>query len=132
VLLADGQAMVESKDPRAQMDRVRIIDDEPERIRLEVTVERPGYLVLVDSWYPGWNASVDGKPTPIYRADVLFRAVPLTSGQHTVSFEYRPLSFLAGAMVSLVSLIVMAGIALAVMKHGLSSTPPARLLARGD
>ncbi len=86
-LLAEGQAMVESTEPRTQLDQVRILDDEPEHTRLEVSTGRPGYLVLADSWYPGWIAFVDGKPAPIYRADVLFRAVPVMPRQHTVSFE---------------------------------------------
>ncbi len=117
VLLADGRAVEETNDPRAQTDQVRIVDDEPERITLEVAVGRPGYLVLADSWYPGWSATVDGNPAPIYRADVILRAVPMTPGQHMVSFVYRPLSFWAGVVVSLVTLIVMAGIALAVRKN---------------
>jgi hypothetical protein len=54
---------------------VRVLLDEPERIELEDESDGPGYLVLADTYYPGWHATVDGSQAPIHAADVLFRAV---------------------------------------------------------
>jgi hypothetical protein len=60
------------------------------RITLEVDSENAGYLLLTDAYYPGWQATVNGENTAIYRADVMFRAVNVPEGHSTVVFEYRP------------------------------------------
>ena len=93
-------------------DRVTITRYEPERVELAVQADRPGYLVLTDSWYPGWNAAVDGRATPILRADVLFRAIQIEPGNHTVVFEYQPQSFVLGATISIISFLALAGISI--------------------
>jgi uncharacterized membrane protein YfhO len=87
--------------------RVEISDYRPERVTLTATTDQPGYLILTDSWYPGWRAFVDGQPTPIYRADVLFRAIQINPWAHTIVFEYRSDSFRVGAIVSVASLMIL-------------------------
>jgi hypothetical protein len=74
--------------------------------RLEVAVEAcdESYLVVSDSYYPGWSATVDGAITPLHRADFALRAVRIPAGAHTVRFEYRPVSFRVGLAVSLLAL----------------------------
>jgi hypothetical protein len=57
-----------------------------------------GWLVLGDLWHPWWFAEIDGKAAPIERANVLFRAVAMPPGRHTVRFTFRPL---AGAWAQL-------------------------------
>jgi hypothetical protein len=73
----------------------------PNAVKVEVALDRDGYLVLNDTYYPGWRAYVDGEEKEILRANYAFRAVPLESGQHTVFFEYDPLSFKMGFAISL-------------------------------
>ena len=70
----------------------RITQWSPSRVDVKVDAPVASMLVLNDSWYPGWVAEVDGKPVPILRADVLFRAVEVPAGTHKVEFSYRPLS----------------------------------------
>ncbi len=70
----------------------------PERV--SVAAEGPGYLLLTDAYYPGWVARVDGQRVPILRADIMFRAVPLGPGAHTIEFSYEPLSLKLGLAVS--------------------------------
>lgn len=50
-----------------------------------------GWVVLNDVWQPWWFAEVDGKEARLLRANVLFRAVEVPPGRHTVRFEFRPL-----------------------------------------
>jgi hypothetical protein len=57
---------------------------------VSVRASGPGQLVLADTWYPRWTATVDGLPVAIARADVIFRAVPLSAGEHTVMFRFNP------------------------------------------
>jgi hypothetical protein len=113
VLLSDNQALDGTTDlPQANgKDTVAITDYKAERGAVKVNAESAGFLVLTDSWYPGWEATVDGRSTPIYRADYIFRAVRLQAGEHTVVFEYHPWSFAIGAVVSGASLLICAGLA---------------------
>jgi len=66
---------------------------------------RDRWLVLTDSDYPGWQARVDRVPTPIYRANGVYRAVRVPAGGRQVSFRYAPRSVRIGSWVSAASLI---------------------------
>ena len=80
----------------------------PNRVTVWVRSGAPGYLVLTDPWYPGWEATVDGEPAPLYRANYLFRAVPVPAGHHEVVFTFAPPPYLLGRRVSLVALALTA------------------------
>ncbi len=92
--------------------------------RMVVDVEAcgDGVLVVSDSWFPGWQARVDSAPAPLYRADYLARAVPVSAGQHRVELVYRPRSFVAGAAITSVALFVMGGLAFAGRRRSRSSS----------
>jgi hypothetical protein len=77
-------------------------------VTIHVSLDAPGYLVLADTWYPGWQATVDGEQVEVLRANYAFRAVPLDEGEHVVEMAYAPLSVRVGAVVSLGMLIVIA------------------------
>ena len=59
-----------------------------------------GYVVLVDTWDAGWKARVDGKPAPILRANLTFRAVHVEAGRHVIEMSYRPVLPLIGLGLS--------------------------------
>jgi hypothetical protein len=92
----------------------------------DVTIESdspgPALLRLADQWFPGWVATVDGKPVEILRADYLLRAVPVPAGRHRVEFHYRPRAIRQGLMVSLASL---AAILALLLSARLRPRPPA-------
>jgi hypothetical protein len=79
-----------------------------EQWHARVSLPQPGYLLQREAWYPGWRARVDGVDTPVVRADVLFRAVPLGPGDHDVEIYFDPATFTRGVLFSLVGLLVTA------------------------
>ncbi len=62
------------------------------QIVIEVSSPNGGWVVLNDVWHPWWKAMVDGVPTPIEKANVIFRAVAVPAGRHTVTMEFSPLA----------------------------------------
>ena len=65
--------------------------------------------MLSDSYYPGWQVSVDGQPREILAANHLFRGVVLKAGPHRIVFRYRPSWLTAGRAASLLGLVALAG-----------------------
>ncbi|MCE5239430.1 YfhO family protein [bacterium] len=66
----------------------------------------PAVLVVSQAWYPGWRASVDGKPAPLLRANYAFCAVPVPAGQHHVRLVFAPPLWRLGLLLALAGLIV--------------------------
>jgi hypothetical protein len=91
----------------------RIVTESANRVTIEAAAgQAGGFLVLLDSYSPDWLVTVDGKPGTVYAANLLFRAVHLAPGRHTVEFRYRPRMFLIGAALSLAALLTTALVAL--------------------
>ena len=86
---------------------ITLRSQQPEAIRLEVQTAAPGYLVIGDLWYPGWNAYVNGARVPVLRAYTALRVVELPAGEHEVLMRYEPLSFRLGVGISLLSLLAL-------------------------
>lgn len=103
VLLEREPPPAEVGDP-APGDRVRIASYQPERVVIEAAAAGPRFLVVTDTWYPGWTATVDGRPASILRADLAFRAVVLGPGRHEIQFRYAPTSVVIGGAISAAAL----------------------------
>ncbi len=84
---------------------VEFISETNNRLLLTVEAQEKAFLVLNDTYFPGWQAFVDGKRTKIYRADYTFRAIPLNAGTHRLEFVYDPMSFKLGAGVTLLGIL---------------------------
>lgn len=89
---------------------VQIISYRPNQVDIITKMQDEGFLVLTDSYYPGWQVYVDGKKDKIYRAYYALRAVYLPEGKHKVQFVYRPRSFLIGRNISIAAIIFIIGI----------------------
>ncbi|UCD57216.1 MAG: YfhO family protein [Candidatus Hydrogenedentota bacterium] len=81
--------------------------DEPARVVIETSAPENSLLVLTDTFFPGWRATVDGVPAEIIRADYMFRAVAVNGGRHVVEFEYRPASLKIGIALSIAGIVVL-------------------------
>jgi hypothetical protein len=84
-----------------------------ERVVARADAARTGLLVLTDVHFPGWKATVDGRPATIERVDYLLRGVKVPAGAHTVEFRYEPASWRAGWIVSAIAGLAIAATALA-------------------
>src|SRR5919199_5938037 len=109
VILADDtttQTNVAAPD-RGGQGQATVTQYTADSVRIHTTASADAWLVLSDTYYPGWVASVDGQPTTVLRGDVLFRVVPVPAGEHEVQFRFEPGSVRLGLAISLVSLLVL-------------------------
>ena len=86
---------------------IRQLDADEER--MEVVANQNAMLLVTDLYYPGWKAYLDGRETPIYRGDYLFRTIFIPAGRHTVEFVYHPRSFRLGLLLTLVATLGTTG-----------------------
>jgi hypothetical protein len=84
-----------------------IRQETPQFIQIDVTTAGDGYLVLLDTFYPGWRATIDGQPAEVYRANYVSRAVYIPAGSHTVEFVYRPRPFWLGVGLAGATLVAI-------------------------
>ncbi|MFA5775948.1 MAG: YfhO family protein [Patescibacteria group bacterium] len=75
-------------------------------IRISAQSKGKSLLVLSNTYYPGWEAYIDGKSAQILKTNVTSRGVFLTDGQHDVEFRYVPKTLYYGGLISLISLAV--------------------------
>ena len=94
--------------PRDQ--KVSFVEYSPQRLEMQVELTDDAILVLSETYHPGWQATLDGAPVPVYRANLAFRAVEVPAGEHRLVMSFQPQSFHAGMALSLVSLVVTAGL----------------------
>jgi hypothetical protein len=84
--------------------RVLALDDPgPNRVVLSVSAPKGGWLVLADSWFPGWSSRIDGDRGESFVANGLMRSVWLPPGDHSVEFNYLPSSVLVGLAISVLA-----------------------------
>ena len=89
---------------------VRSLADHTDSTSMEVSSKGRSLLVLSDTWYPGWIATVDGVQRPIFRANYLFRGVFLEPGTHRVEFAYKPVRFTVGVWIFAFAATACAGL----------------------
>jgi hypothetical protein len=105
--LMEGVTLPEMKPPATPARISLNMPATGEEVTLQVETRQAGVLVLADSWYPGWHATVDGQETPVFPVDGLFRGVQVPEGNHDVQFIYTSGSFRIGLLLSAFSIAVM-------------------------
>nr|MDO8134225.1 YfhO family protein [Candidatus Njordarchaeum guaymaensis] len=79
----------------------------PSEVRIRVETDTSSFLVLTDTFYPGWKAYVNGEPATVHRAYGVSRAVFVPAGSHRVLFRYEPESFDVGLALTCASSLVL-------------------------
>jgi hypothetical protein len=85
----------------------RITRYENTSVVIQASLSAPGYVVLADSYAPGWEVRIDGKAAHLYRADVAFRAVWVPAGTHEIEYRYHLPGLRLGVILSIVSLLLI-------------------------
>lgn len=112
-------AWIETDDPRSlrgyvsppgtspSQSSVTVIRSEPLRVELQANLDRPGLVILADTYYPGWRLTIDGHPAPILRANRMMRGAAVRAGDHLLAYTYDPWSFRIGLVISLTGLATL-------------------------
>jgi hypothetical protein len=102
---AGSSPAVSGSTPAGQ---VEIVSRDPNSVTLRAKLARPAYVVLLDRYDPNWQATLDGGPVPVLRANQIFRAVYAGAGLHELRFDYHQRGFRLGMIISLVTLGTLA------------------------
>lgn len=95
------------KPNKAQRDKTEVLKYSNQEVIIRTESIKSSFLFLSGTYYPSWKVTIDGIEGKIYRANYLYRAVPLHPGIHTVRFFYDPISFKIGAILSCTTLFFL-------------------------
>lgn len=109
---ADLPAQPTEPERECRPEPANITSSSLNEVHIEANLQQPGYLLLADSYAPGWQAFVraDGAPEerkPVLRANGNFRALHLNTGWQQVRFKYSPASFRLGGLISALSVLTL-------------------------
>jgi hypothetical protein len=102
VFLAGALPALESCNSQ---DEVRVTNREENRIELDARMACRGMVILSETFFPGWRATIDGREVEIYEADGTLRGVIVESGAHRIEMRYRPMSVYVGASLTALGLL---------------------------
>jgi hypothetical protein len=114
-----------SKSPVGPSEAVAVTEYNPQRVELRASLERPGLVILADTYYPGWQLRIDDVPAPIFRANRAMRGAAVPAGNHTLTYTYEPFSFRVGAIISAGGLLVLLALGWSHWRDSPKSTPVA-------
>jgi uncharacterized membrane protein YfhO len=78
---------------------------------IEARTPHAKWLCLSDTFDKNWRATVNGRSERVYKANGLYRAVPIPAGLSVIRFHYHPVPFYKGATVSAFTLLMLGIIA---------------------
>jgi hypothetical protein len=105
--LVMGETGLGQGTPLAPTEGAAVIARQANSITIQATTEEPRLLVLADTYYPGWQAKIDGDPAEILPTNVSLRGVVVPPGSHTITMQFRPLTFYLGISISLLTCLIV-------------------------
>jgi hypothetical protein len=87
----------------------RLTMPDPNTLIAEGDAAGKGLLVMSDTYYPGWHATVNGQETPVHRVNAGMRGVAVPAGHYRVTLRYMPTSLTVGSLLSLTTLLLAGG-----------------------
>jgi hypothetical protein len=91
---------------------VQVVRSRLNDVALRSAATGDSVLILSQTYYPGWKASIDGQPADLFPADMTLTGIRVPAGLHDVQVVFRPLSFKIGAALSIAAAVVLLTIAL--------------------
>jgi len=86
---------------------IRVISYAPNRIELSVNSNRKGFLVIGDNYHPDWQATIEGKRVPVFRANYIMRTIPIKAGYSKVVLTFRPYGLITSMVLTAVGWLIM-------------------------
>jgi uncharacterized membrane protein YfhO len=83
----------------------------PHSAQIDVTTPGNAIVLVRNTFDPGWQATVDGRPAPVLRTDFFLQGVPVTAGTHTIVLTYHDPAIAVGLAGSAVALTLLFGTA---------------------
>ena len=112
---------------------VTLVSYRSEKIVIQANAANDAFLLLSDTYYPGWRCAIDGVNVPIFITDFLFRGVHLPPGNHEIVFSYQPQSFIWGLRISWLAAFAIIASAVAMRKlNSRTNNVPAGRMAHGQ
>jgi hypothetical protein len=115
---ATPDAATDAANANSASGVVSIVRESDTALSLRASANADSFLVLSDAYYPGWRATVDGREARIYQTDYALRGVRILAGEHAIEFVYAPRSLRVGALVTALSLLAVALVALLLARRG--------------
>ena len=107
-------------DPSA---RAWLLRDTGSSLEVQTVNHQPAFLVLADYYYPGWRATVNGRPAHIYQTNYIQRGIPIPPGTNSVRFEFHSARLYTGAAISLGTLAGMICVSFLCYRRGRLRSP---------
>ena len=107
VAVVESDINIDISSDQSESDLVDIISYDNQEMIFDIKVVSPKLLVVSKTFYPGWQALVDGQKRDLIRVNNAFSAVVVYPEDRRVNFEYQPKSFIMGSNISLITLILV-------------------------
>lgn len=105
--LVVGETGLGTGDPLAAEENAVMVSRSANSVTIAATAVQPRFLILSETYYPGWQATIDGEPTDIYKTNVALRGVVVPPGSHTITMTFRPTTFYVGVGLSLATALTL-------------------------
>jgi uncharacterized membrane protein YfhO len=102
MMVASGRQLIDPDLP----EYAHVLKRTNDSVTVSAQSPKQGYLILTDTYYPGWKAYLDGREMIVQPANHAFRSVFFFPGKHTIVFKYEPQSFATGLQLMQVGVLL--------------------------
>ena len=87
---------------------IKLVKFDNDQIDYEVNAATPQFAVFSEMYYPaGWNAYIDGKPSPYFKTDYALRGINVPAGKHAIRFTFEPSTYKTGVTISFIASMII-------------------------